>query len=41
VGTESWIAGPIPLLQGNNNITIRAFDLAGNMSWRSLTVVRQ
>ena len=29
------------LLRGNNIITVRAFDAAGNMAWRSLMVVRQ
>jgi hypothetical protein len=40
-GTLGWIASNIPLLQGTNTITIRAFDAAGNSSWRSLMVVRQ
>lgn len=40
-GTLGWIASDIPLLQGTNTITIRAFDAAGNSSWRSLMVVRQ
>ena len=37
-GTTSWITTPIPLLTGSNTITIRAYDLAGNSSWRSLVV---
>jgi len=41
IGTMSWIAGSIPLLYGNNVITIRASDAAGNSSWRSVTVVRR
>jgi hypothetical protein len=38
-GTTSWSA-TIPLLGGTNVVTIRAFDAAGNSSWRSVTVVR-
>jgi hypothetical protein len=40
-GTITWVAGSIPLLYGNNVVTIRAFDGAGNSSWRSVTVVRR
>ena len=40
-GTFGWIASNIPLLQGSNTITIRAFDAAGNSAWRSVMVVRQ
>ena len=40
-GTLGWTAGNIPLLQGSNTITIRAFDAAGNSAWRSLMAVRQ
>ncbi|MCL6507470.1 MAG: hypothetical protein K6T59_10615, partial [Bryobacteraceae bacterium] len=39
-GTERWDTGPIPLLVGTNRIIVRAFDAAGNSSWRSLTVTR-
>ncbi len=39
-GKTTWVAGSIPLLYGNNVVTIRAFDAAGNSSWRSVTVVR-
>jgi hypothetical protein len=39
-GTTSWTANSIPLLVGNNNIIVRAYDAAGNMSWRSLLVIR-
>jgi hypothetical protein len=39
-GTERWDTGPIPLLTGTNRIIVRAFDAAGNSSWRSLTVTR-
>lgn len=38
-GTTSWSAA-IPLLVGNNMVTVRAYDAAGNSSWRALTVVR-
>jgi hypothetical protein len=38
-GTTSWSAA-IPLLVGNNTVTIRAYDAAGNSSWRAVTVVR-
>lgn len=41
VGTMTWATRSIPLLRGNNTITIRAFDAAGNSSWRSVTVVRR
>ena len=40
-GTTNWSTGPIPLLVGMNNIVIRAFDAAGNASWRSVSVARQ
>jgi Matrixin/Glucodextranase, domain B len=39
-GTASWSAD-VPLLVGTNNVTIRAYDAAGNSAWRSLTVVRR
>jgi adenosylcobinamide amidohydrolase len=39
-GTSKWSAS-VPLLVGNNVITIRAYDAAGNSSWRAITVVRQ
>jgi hypothetical protein len=38
-GTTVWTAS-IPLLVGNTVITIRAYDAAGNSSWRAITVVR-
>ncbi|PYT34847.1 MAG: hypothetical protein DMG58_03790 [Acidobacteria bacterium] len=41
IGTMNWVAGSIPLLYGNNVVTIRAFDAAGNSSWRCVTVVRR
>jgi hypothetical protein len=40
VGTRWWNA-EVPLLIGSNTITIRAYDAAGNSSWRALTVVRR
>jgi hypothetical protein len=39
-GTAAWSAS-VPLLVGNNVVTIRAFDAAGNSSWRAITVVRR
>jgi hypothetical protein len=38
-GTTSWSA-LVPLLIGNNTVTVRAYDAAGNSSWRAVTVVR-
>jgi hypothetical protein len=38
-GTTSWNAA-VPLLAGTNVVTIRAYDAAGNSSWRAVTVVR-
>jgi hypothetical protein len=40
-GTSSWTTPPIPLFVGTNQITIRAYDAAGNSSWRSVTVTRR
>jgi hypothetical protein len=39
-GTLSWLTD-VPLLVGNNVVTIRAWDAAGNSGWRSITVVRR
>jgi hypothetical protein len=39
-GTSKWSAS-VPLLVGNNVITIRAYDAAGNSAWRAITVVRR
>lgn len=39
-GTNNWSA-VVPLLEGDNVITIRAYDAAGNSSWRAVTVVMQ
>jgi hypothetical protein len=38
-GTTAWSA-TVPLLVGTNTVTIRAYDAAGNSSWRAITVVR-
>jgi len=40
-GTTNWQVENYPLLPGINSIMIRAFDVAGNMSWRSLSITRQ
>ena len=40
-GTTYWTTPPIPLLLGMNSITIRAYDAAGNVAWRSVTVTRR
>ena len=39
-GTSKWSAS-VPLLVGSNAVTIRAYDAAGNSSWRAITVVRR
>ncbi len=39
-GTTAWTAA-IPLLVGFNQVIIRAYDTAGNMSWRSVVVTRR
>lgn len=39
-GSRQWAAA-IPLALGQNSILIRAFDAAGNSSWRSLVVTRK
>jgi hypothetical protein len=38
-GTTDWKV-TVPLLTGTNVVIIRAYDAAGNSSWRSVTVVR-
>ncbi|HUB79244.1 MAG TPA: matrixin family metalloprotease [Bryobacteraceae bacterium] len=38
-GTTAWTAS-VPLLIGNNTITVKAYDTSGNSSWRAVTVVR-
>ena len=39
-GTTAWSAA-IPLLVGNNSVTIRAADAAGNVGWRSVLITRR
>jgi hypothetical protein len=39
-GTQNWRIPDLPLLVGINTILIRAWDAAGNMSWRTLTITR-
>lgn len=39
-GTASFTA-TVPLLVGMNNVVVRAFDAAGNSSWRSINVTRR
>ncbi len=39
-GTSNW-STTVPLLVGINNIIIRAYDAAGNSSWRTLSVTRR
>ena len=38
-GTTAWSAA-IPLLVGNNSVTVRATDAAGNAGWRSVVITR-
>lgn len=38
-GTTAWSAA-IPLLVGNNSVTVRATDAAGNAGWRSIVIAR-
>src|SRR6185312_5114494 len=38
-GTAAWSAA-IPLLVGNNSVTVRAVDAAGNSGWRSIVITR-
>lgn len=40
-GTVQWKTAPVPLRVGSNTITIRAYDAAGNSSWRSVMVTRR
>ncbi len=40
-GTTNWSTGDIPLLVGDNRITLRAKDAAGNAGWRALVVTRR
>jgi Matrixin len=39
-GTTNWATGPISLYVGMTTIIIYANDVAGNQSWRSITVTR-
>lgn len=39
-GTTSWTL-TVPLFTGINNLIIRAFDPAGNSSWRTISVTRR
>ena len=39
-GSTSWSAD-VPLYVGNTVVTVRAYDAAGNWSWRAVTVVRR
>jgi hypothetical protein len=38
-GTSNWSA-TVTLYPGTNTLIFRAYDAAGNSSWRSLTVVK-
>jgi len=38
-GTANWSL-QAPLLVGTNVVTVRAYDAAGNSTWRTITVVR-
>lgn len=40
-GTTWWSADPIALRVGVNTIIVRAWDAAGNTSWRSLVITRK
>jgi hypothetical protein len=40
-GTTTWTIPDFALHPGDNSIVIRAFDQAGNSSWRSLTITRR
>ena len=39
-GTSNWSA-TVPLLVGINNVVIRAYDAAGNSSWRTISITRR
>jgi hypothetical protein len=41
LGATNWTAGPIPLLTGYNTITINAYNAAGGVAWRVISVNRQ
>jgi len=40
-GLTSWSTAAIPLLRGTNILVVTARDLAGNSTWRSITVTRR
>ncbi|HVX67327.1 MAG TPA: matrixin family metalloprotease [Bryobacteraceae bacterium] len=40
-GTTVWKAAGVPLRVGSNRITVRAYDAAGNSSWRAVLVTRR
>jgi hypothetical protein len=40
-GTTSWVIPELALRVGDNPIVIRAYDEAGNSSWRNLTITRR
>jgi hypothetical protein len=40
-GTSTDWTATVPLLTGINQVTIRATDLAGNSSWRTIVVTRR
>lgn len=40
-GASQWQIPDLPLVPGINVIIVRAYDGAGNMSWRSLVITRQ
>ena len=40
-GTTTWVISDFDLRVGDNPIVIRAYDEAGNSSWRSLTITRR
>jgi hypothetical protein len=40
-GTNQWATTPIPIYIGTTTVIVRAYDAAGNSSWRSLTVTRR
>jgi hypothetical protein len=40
-GTTAWSISDFALRVGDNRLVIRAYDFAGNSSWRSLTITRR
>ena len=41
IGTSTWSIAGVPLLVGANTITVRAINLAGVVTWRSVVVTRR